>query len=104
MAIELSVHLEATGETSPGFVWWAETEAVPGFSAAADHLDELLQRSEEALRDIVGADVELEPKLIPLDDLDTAGQPELDASAEALWSGSPPAVRVFPPPRVAQPA
>jgi predicted RNase H-like HicB family nuclease len=53
MKIRLVVHLEAAaGQESP-FVWWAEADELPGFSAAADHLRELLARAEAAIPEVL---------------------------------------------------
>lgn len=61
MRVELIIHLENTdaGET----VWWAESPAVPGFSAAAPTLRELRDRATEALRDFLAPDIEVVERL-----------------------------------------
>lgn len=68
MKVELLLHLELTGG-DPRFVWWAESPQLPGFSAAADHLRDLLAQSRAAVGELLserGYDetaVEVEPML-----------------------------------------
>lgn len=52
MNVTMHAYLEptGTGETSS---WWSESPDVPGFYAAAEHLPELIIRSEVAVREIV---------------------------------------------------
>lgn len=57
--MRLKIHLEAAGAPGDGFVWWAESDDLPGFSAAADHLPELLVESTAAIKEIEGDDVEI---------------------------------------------
>ncbi|QKV74523.1 DUF1902 domain-containing protein [Amycolatopsis sp. Hca4] len=40
-------------------VWWAETDAVPRFSAAAATYDETRMQVAQALRDILGDEIDL---------------------------------------------
>lgn len=50
MDVTLRVHLdEADGPTG----WWADSPQVPGFSAAANSMDELVARATWALNDVV---------------------------------------------------
>jgi len=60
--IDLLIHLEQVPDPDPGFVWWAESPDLPGFSAAADHLPDLLRQAEAAIDDLV-ADAEIVPML-----------------------------------------
>jgi hypothetical protein len=89
--VTLRVHLEATGEIGDGFVWWAESDDEPGFSAAADHLPELLARARAALAEIRGEEVAIvtqmefddaAPPLEP-DPLSTATGPSFDTRQKA---------------------
>ena len=99
MQIDLEVHIEATGDRDEPAVWWAETEQVPGFSASAPHLAELLERTEAALSDILGDEVALKPNLTPVESADSpgsAGAPNGGASDEGKQPARN-AVRVFPP-------
>lgn len=64
MQVNLLIHLEATGG-DPACVWWAESPEMPGFSAAADHLPELLRQAQEAIDELV-SDAEVVPTLAPL--------------------------------------
>jgi len=67
--IRVFVHLEAVG-TAPGaagFSWWAESPDVPGYSAAADHLYDLLQLAEEGLPGFLGEQRDIEWRLVPGD-------------------------------------
>jgi len=52
MEVTLLLRLEST-EEEPHFVWWAESAEIPGFSAAADHLPQLLVQAEAAIRELV---------------------------------------------------
>jgi hypothetical protein len=47
--IQLRVHWEPV--EGAGWVWWADSEQLPGFSAAADHLPELIERAHAAIRE-----------------------------------------------------
>lgn len=60
MEVQIAIHMEVADEgVSPHFVWWAEAPSVSGFSAAADHLPDLLVQSREALSEILGTPVTL---------------------------------------------
>lgn len=47
MKVQVLLHLESTDEDT--VAWWAESEDVPGFVAAAGELVELRRRVREAL-------------------------------------------------------
>lgn len=65
MQIYLQIHLEPLPE-EPFFSWWAESDQLPGFSAAADHLPELLSLVEEGARQMLpGEEIELVPQIAP---------------------------------------
>lgn len=49
MEIQMLVHLEPATE---GVTWWCESGAVPGFTAAAGTLQELIRETEQALDDL----------------------------------------------------
>ncbi|MHB1710356.1 MAG: DUF1902 domain-containing protein [Acidimicrobiales bacterium] len=68
MVIKLRVHLESTDDPESPFVWWAESDEVRGFSAAAGHLAELLARSQDALADLLGQEIEVSPTMVPNDE------------------------------------
>jgi len=77
MLIDLIVHLERVPEGKPHFVWWAESVDVPGFSAAADHLPQLLEQAESALRAALPDDpVEVVPRF-------ATQEPALDFAASS---------------------
>ncbi|HET9732098.1 MAG TPA: hypothetical protein VFP54_05430 [Acidimicrobiales bacterium] len=59
MHVRLIVHLERVPDQPEEFVWWAETDQVPGFSAAAGHLPTLLERAKAALTEFIGDEPEL---------------------------------------------
>lgn len=61
--VRLLVHLEVVPGGDPAFVWWAESDEVPGFSAAADHLPDLMKQAVDALGDILGEDVTIDAVL-----------------------------------------
>ena len=66
MRIELLIHLDRVPEGDPNFVWWAESDGVAGFSAAADHLPELLTRAKDALASTYpGEEIELVSRFAP---------------------------------------
>ena len=68
--IRVFVHLEAVGTASgaTGFSWWAESPDVPGYSAAADHLPDLLRLAEEGLPGLLSQQrVDIEWRLMPND-------------------------------------
>ena len=66
MTVVLKIHLETAGpRPGDGFVWWAESDDLPGFNAAADHLPELMSQSTEAIKEITGDDdVEIVPQVM----------------------------------------
>lgn len=53
MDVRLQVHLE---DGSDGLVWWGEVPEVPGFSVAADALQDLIARAQWALADVFADD------------------------------------------------
>jgi predicted RNase H-like HicB family nuclease len=54
MTVHLIIHLEAVDGAA---TWWADTDDVPGFYAAADTLEELRERVIAALAEVApGAD------------------------------------------------
>lgn len=52
MNVTVHAYLESTG-AGESSNWWSESPDVPGFYAAAEHLPELIIRSEAAAREIV---------------------------------------------------
>jgi len=99
MQIDLDVHIEATGDRDEPAVWWAEADQVPGFSASAPHLAELLERCRAALSDILGGEVDLRPSLAPVD-LVTSPGGVASPVGRGPDEGPQPArdaIRVFPP-------
>lgn len=63
--VDLKIHLDrAEDADGPKLVWWAESDAVPGFSAAADHLPDLLAQAEAALAEILEGEFVLRPVLV----------------------------------------
>lgn len=58
MPVVIEVHLERTGVADPSVVWWAETDALPGFSAAEDTLVRLMASCTQALAELLpGAEI-----------------------------------------------
>jgi predicted RNase H-like HicB family nuclease len=51
MEVTLLLRLESI-EEEPHFVWWAESPELPGFSAAADHLPQLLVQAKDAVLEL----------------------------------------------------
>jgi predicted RNase H-like HicB family nuclease len=66
--ITLKIHLEPTGALEDGFVWWAESDDLPGFSAAADHLAELVSNAKSAIAELLGADAVIVQQMVFDDD------------------------------------
>jgi hypothetical protein len=83
--ITLRIHLEPAGDIDAGFVWWAESDQVPGFTAAADHLPELIDRARAALIEIEGPDVEILPQM----EFDDA---EVESRTDSVSAPTAPAV------------
>jgi hypothetical protein len=83
MRVRLLIHLERVPEGVPDFVWWAETGDVDGFSAAADHLPQLLEQARTALRGLLGEDPDFEYHLVggSDDEGEGAGLPEPNPEA-----------------------
>lgn len=65
MDIQLNVHFEPVG--SDEWVWWADSDQVPGFTAAADHLKEMLKRARLALEaeGVITRDSKVTTLLVP---------------------------------------
>lgn len=64
MAVTLCVHMEMTEE---GAVWWADSEQVEGFSAAASSLQELTAMAKHALVDMMSdGELDEQPILVHL--------------------------------------
>lgn len=78
MKVKLLVHLEAAEGDRP-FVWWAESPQVAGLSVAADHLRDVLERSDSAIRALLSeqgvdvSDLAVEPVLCAIDEESTRG-------------------------------
>jgi hypothetical protein len=103
--VELHVHLEGTDDPTSPIIWWADTDDFPGFSAAADHLNELLKRSEVALVDLAGEDVEVHPTMVPNDEPISA--PSITLTGDLTFNEDGEGnrtVQVFPPTRTTVPA
>jgi hypothetical protein len=68
MDVKLLVHLETAevpdGAGLPEFVWWGESPDFPELTAAAPHLQEMLDRARAALEDLTGESVHLETELV----------------------------------------
>jgi len=80
--VTLLIHLErAEDEDGARLVWWAETDDLPGFSAAADHLPDLLDQAAAAINEIAGEPVEIHTLLVPADEA-SAGPDPIDIDAE----------------------
>jgi predicted RNase H-like HicB family nuclease len=64
--VKLLVHMEVVSPDDPTeakFVFWASSPEAPGFYAAADHLKELFQLSEDALTDLFGSTPTIDPQI-----------------------------------------
>ena len=57
--VQLEVHIETAG-TPLHNTWWGSTDSVPGYFASAETLHELKNQVTNALKDILGEDVEIQ--------------------------------------------
>ena len=76
MDIRLLINMEVVngeGDYEPKVVFWARTDDAPDFYAAADHLKELLQLSQEALDDEFEQPVNFQVQLVQIES--TEGSP-----------------------------
>jgi hypothetical protein len=80
MHIKLLIHCEATDVEEPPFVWWAESPDVAEFSAAADHLPDLLVQARVGLEEYLGTDVTID---VSLAEDDPPPQPTVSSNYEA---------------------
>lgn len=101
MTVVLKIHVEAAGPLpDDGFVWWAESDDLPGFNAAADHLPELLSQSTEAIKEITGVDdIEILPQVVFDDETSQRREEPVTGSAPAT-----PVREVFVSTRMFEPA
>jgi len=97
MEINLLVHIEAIEEEKK-VVWWAESEELPGFSSAADHLPELLSLCREAIADMGFEDVTIRPSLAGPSNDTRGGLDNPPRSLPARWSASD--VAIAPKPQI----
>lgn len=89
MDVVLIAHLERVEEDGEKrFVWWGECSSVPGFSAAADHLPELIEQGTLALREILGADTGVTVHL----EREPADRPDLEQVVRVRQPGEEPSV------------
>jgi hypothetical protein len=65
MDVTLVIHLEIAEDPDPSFVWWAESNDLPGFSSAADNLPELLRLSRQAIDEMDLSEVSIRYTLAP---------------------------------------
>jgi predicted RNase H-like HicB family nuclease len=102
MTLALKIHLEAVGEPDDGgFVWWAESDDLPGFTAAADHLPDLLAQSADAIREITGDEnVEIVPQLV----FDDEAEPRVNPASSETSEPQTPIRQVVEVNRVLEPA
>lgn len=84
MRVEVQLHLEAVPDE--GFVWWAESPDVSGFSAAASHLPELLERCDSALSEILDDSLEIAYRMVSLDSLPRGADLEPARSGDSATS------------------
>jgi hypothetical protein len=66
--IEILLHIERADLPGqpPEFVWWAESNEFPGFTAAAPTLAELRSVVRDAVRELDLSDSEIQERLSPL--------------------------------------
>jgi len=84
VTVVLKIHVEAVGAPGEGFVWWAESDDLPGFNGAADHLPDLMRQSTEAIKEITGDDdVEIVPQMNFDDEDSERRQPSSPAASDS---------------------
>jgi predicted RNase H-like HicB family nuclease len=95
MNVTFAIHLEPADQD---VVWWAETDGLPGFSAAAPTLRELRTLIEEAVRLHLGTDAEIGLELITEVPASNADAPRsLEGAPVVAVGGDAPAVRLATP-------
>ena len=98
MDITLVIHLEVAEDPQPKFVWWADSEDLPGFSSAADHLQELLKLSREAIDEMALGKVNIRYAWAPPENQAKgafdAPEPASDPALDPHWSASGIAIAV----------
>jgi hypothetical protein len=67
--IELRVHLERVDDADTRWVWWADSQQLPGFSAAADHLPDLMSKAKAVILEegMATEDAKITTVLIPVE-------------------------------------
>ncbi len=84
MDVDVMVHLEEIPD-DPGYSWWAESSAIPGFSAAAPSLPELLRRVTAAVPEILAqdpAEIHIRPTLVTDDESSAGDSPRQSESPD----------------------
>lgn len=98
--VEVKIHLEPLD--GPEIAWWAESDQVPGMSATASHLPELLSLVSEAIADLVAGTPKIKYSLVteePSDLRASIPAPATVASREVRPDTSAdPVVQRFAPP------
>ena len=86
--VRVLLHLEATDDG--GVAWWAESDDVPGFTAAAPELVELRRRVRAALADEFPAGVDYSEELVTTDPVaaSSTAQPRLTVMSEQTGARS----------------
>lgn len=59
MSITVKIHLERAGSDGAEFVWWAESDDLPGYSGAADHLPDLIAQTRSVTAELLTPDTEI---------------------------------------------
>jgi hypothetical protein len=90
--VTLKIRLEPTGDADSPFVWWADVDDMPGFSAAADHLPDLLRQAKAAVEELLSEPVEIRHKVVFVDD--ESGADSVSVSPRRHAGDSAPAVEV----------
>jgi hypothetical protein len=89
--VELRVHLERVDDADTRWVWWADSVQLPGFSAAADHLPDLLSRARDVIREekILPDEANITVLLVPIEHPSGATALNAVAPAPSLGTGGP---------------
>ena len=89
--VELRVHLERVDDADTRWVWWADSVPLPGFSAAADHLPDLLSRARDVIREekILPDEANITVLLVPIEHPSGATALNAVAPAPSLGTGGP---------------
>ena len=85
--VTLNVYVEAVDGPDFEVVWWCDSDEVDGFYSAASNPTELLERAQDALREVLGDD-EIEIKTVLGDIVDRSVPIDSEVTATRNNTGS----------------